>query len=140
MIQFIVHGLPKPQPRHRAFRRGNHAAVYDPGTAAGWKALVAHAADPYRPDAPMDGPLRVDLTFLFPRPKRLLRKRDSDQRIPHDKKPDRDNLEKAVLDTLTQLGFWRDDCQVCAGEVKKAYVAKENDTPGVEITIAPVQR
>ena len=53
----------------------------------------------------------------------------------HTKKPDRDNLEKAVLDVLTQLGMWGDDCQVCGGEVLKRYVVGL-ERPGAIIQIA----
>ena len=31
--EFFVAGEPKPQPRVRAYRLGNRAGVYDPGTA-----------------------------------------------------------------------------------------------------------
>ena len=34
-ISFTVLGDPKGQPRPKAFSRGGHAAVYDPGTAEG---------------------------------------------------------------------------------------------------------
>ena len=37
-------GIPKGQPRPRAFSRNGHARVFDPGTAEGWKSAVAVAA------------------------------------------------------------------------------------------------
>jgi hypothetical protein len=74
------------------------------------------------------GPVRVDLCFYFARPKSHFRTgkfagvlRDDAPKW-HTTKPDRDNLEKAVLDALTQVGgFWQDDSQVCAGSVTKRY-------------------
>jgi len=136
-IRFAVRGLPKAQPRPKAFKRGAHAGVYDPGTAGEWKALVADAARAHRPDVPLEGPLSLSIDFLLPRPKGLMRKKDPHHEIPHTSKPDRDNLEKAVLDALTQDGWWRDDAQVCAGEVRKLYHAKDG-VPGARITIAEV--
>jgi Holliday junction resolvase RusA-like endonuclease len=138
-IDFMVHGDPKAQPRPRAFARkfanGAIAArMYDAGTAEGWKGLIALAARPHKPAAPIEGPIRVDVDFFFARPQRLLRRRDPEEPIPHDSKPDRDNLDKAVLDALTQLGFWRDDAQVCAGEVRKFYVSKTG-SPHAKIRI-----
>lgn len=121
---FDVHGEPKGQPRTRACLRGKRAGVYDPGTADGWKSLVAIAARPYLPASPIDAPVRLDLVFLFPRPARLMRKKDPEGQIPHTAKPDRDNLDKAVMDALTAIGMWRDDALVCAGSVEKYYVAK----------------
>jgi Holliday junction resolvase RusA-like endonuclease len=51
-----------------------------------------------------------------------------------DKKPDRDNLDKAVLDALTRCKFWLDDCQVCAGNISKQYTLV-GVRPGVYISV-----
>ena len=52
-ISFSVDGEPKAQPRPKAFARnfGNkwQARVYDPGTAEGWKSLIAIAVKPHLP-------------------------------------------------------------------------------------------
>jgi Holliday junction resolvase RusA-like endonuclease len=53
--------------------------------------------------------------------------------IWHVKKPDRDNLDKAVLDALTGI-FWHDDCQVCSGSIEKR-IAGGGDESGVEIFV-----
>jgi len=134
MIAFRVDGIPKAQPRVKARRIGLHAGVYDPGTADGWKALIATAAMPHRPDVPWEGPLCVTIRFYLPRPKCLMRAKDPSGPIWHWKKPDRDNLEKAVLDTLKNLGFYRDDGQACAGAAEKYYCAKTG-RPGALVTI-----
>lgn len=143
MISFIVEGEPKAQPRPRAFTRkfsnGIVAArMYDAGTAEGWKGLIALAARPHKPAEPLEGPLRVDVDFFFPRPKRLMRRADPDGPIPHTAKPDRDNCEKALTDALTQLGFWRDDAQVCAGEVRKFYTSKAG-APHARVSIEAIR-
>lgn len=141
-ITFRVFGEPKAQPRPRAFARkfGNtfSARVYDAGTAEGWKGLIALAVREHMPAAPIECPVRLDVAFLFDRPKRLLRKGDPDGRIPHTAKPDRDNLEKALLDCLTQCGVLADDCRVCAGEVRKYYVAK-GERPGAVVRLASAE-
>ncbi len=138
IIEFEVDGLPKAQPRPRAFAKmsGDRAVarVYDAGTAEGWKGLIAQAAREHRPPEPLQGPLRLDVDFFFPRPQSLMRKRDPKGEIPHTAKPDRDNLDKAVMDCLTTLGFWGDDAQVCDGEIRKRYVAK-NGRPGARLRI-----
>jgi len=141
-ITFRVSGDPKGQPRPRAFARkmGNKfvARVFDAGTAEEWKGLIAVAARPHTPATPFLGPVSVCSTFIFARPNKHFvannpaRPLRADAPAWHTNKPDRDNLEKALLDALTQLGgFWRDDAQVCAGEVRKAY----GNTPGVIVTI-----
>jgi Holliday junction resolvase RusA-like endonuclease len=121
---FPVYGIPMPQPRPRATIRGKHAGVYDPGTATGWKSQIAIAARAYIPKTPIDAPVKLDISFVFPRPGRLLRKKDLDGRILHTARPDRDNLEKAVMDALTAIGMWRDDALVCDGSPRKFYAAK----------------
>ena len=132
--EFRVEGKPKAQPRVRATIRGKHAGVYDPGTASEWKAAVVAAARKHRPEYPIAGPCRVVLRFYFARPQRLMRKKDPVDRIWHTAKPDRDNLEKAVLDCLTKDGWFCDDAQVCAGETLKFYVPK-GGTPGLVVMV-----
>ncbi len=138
MITFRVYGIPKPQPRPRAFARkvGGKAVarVFDAGTAEAWKGDVVRDGRPHRPAAPLEGPLAVWIDFLVPRPKRLMRKKDPDGRIWCPSVCDRDNLEKAVADALTADGWWHDDRQVVAGEVRKMYHAK-GERPGAVLAI-----
>jgi len=138
-IQFIAFGDPKGQPRPRAFSRGGITRMYDPGTAEGWKGQIAAAAMPHKPAAQLEGPLHVTLLFRFARPKSHWSKKGLKPTAPeyHTSKPDADNLAKAVLDCITQLGFWRDDAQVAALDVRKKYA---NAEPFCEITITPIER
>ena len=53
-----------------------------------------------------------------------LRAKYPDACFPHVGKVDVDNLTKAVFDTLTQVGVWRDDGQVYALDVAKLYTPK----------------
>jgi Holliday junction resolvase RusA-like endonuclease len=128
VINVFVPGDPKAQPRPRAFARkfGDKfsARVYDAGTAENWKSEIALAVRPYVSNR-LNGPVRVDADFLFKRPEKLNRKCDPDGEFEHTQKPDRDNLEKALLDCLNVLGlFAKDDSQVCAGEPRKFWTAK----------------
>ncbi len=92
------------------------------------------------PEEPLSGSLKVSITFIFKRPKSHYRtgKRANELKeyvpVYHTAKPDRDNAEKAVLDILTQIGFWRDDAQVAAGEVSKIY-ADPGMIPGALIDV-----
>jgi len=131
---FDVQGLPKGQPRAKACIRGTHAAVYDPGTAEGWKAQVALAAQPFLPPAPLDCPLRLTIVLFFPRPQRLMRAKDPEGPILCTAKPDFDNAAKAIADCLTQIGMWRDDKLVCSHMFEKYYTAKLS-RPGAAIQI-----
>lgn len=84
--------------------------------------------------SPINGPISVSIVFLFSRPKRLMRKKDPAGRIPHTSKPDRDNLDKAVLDVLTATEVLADDAIVCQGSIAKWYCALD-EPPGAEIII-----
>jgi Holliday junction resolvase RusA-like endonuclease len=141
VISFYASGIPKAQPRPRAFARRMGAKfvarVYESGTAEGWKGEIALAARAHTPAAPLTGPLRLDVDFFLPRPQSLMRKKDPDGPIPHTAKPDRDNLDKAVMDCLKSLGFFVDDAQVCAGEPRKFYAAK-GATPGARIVLRTI--
>lgn len=139
-IQFFAVGLPKGQPRPKAFHRKGMAGarVYDPGTAEGWKSQVAIAARPFIGQEPVTMPLRLVLVFWFPRPKGHFRsgkhaneKRDNAPTF-HASKPDADNLAKAVMDALTVLRIWADDSQICDLSVRKRYADGQG---GCSITI-----
>lgn len=138
MITVEVHGVPKAQPRVRAFRRGNHAGVYDPGTADDWKTAVYLAACMKKPEHPFEGAVVLSVMFRFPRPKSHLRKDGSlkpSAPLEHTQKPDLDNLVKAVKDAMANAGYWRDDAQVTHyAPVAKAW-ADEGQSPGVRVAV-----
>jgi len=100
-------------------------------TADQWKRSVPIAPAGF---PPLEGPVRANVTVLLPRPKALMRRADPDGPILAPVKPDRDNLEKAILDAMTAGGWWRDDAQVCAGEVRTAYHAKDG-APGAIVEL-----
>lgn len=67
-----------------------------------------------------DGPVRVDAFCVFLRPK----SGPGRKRPHHTVKPDIDNIAKAILDCCTGL-LWKDDVQVVALNVEKAYGDRE---------------
>jgi Holliday junction resolvase RusA-like endonuclease len=99
------------------------ARVYEAGTAEEWKSMIAIAAKQLRPPAPITGPVAMTLRFYFPRPKGHYGAKGLRPAAPLTMitKPDLDNLEKAVMDCLTRVGFWRDDSQVNSKMSSKAY-------------------
>ena len=134
-IEFFVAGEPKGQPRPRAAFHNGRARVYDPGTAENWKSQIALAAKPLVPDQPLDVPIKLKVDFYMPRPKAHFGKSGLKYGSPvrHTKKPDLDNLEKAVMDALTEVGIWRDDSLVCVKSTRKHYT--DTQTPGANIII-----
>jgi len=139
-IVFVV-GTPKAQPRARAGKSG----FYTPLTARDWKSSIAYHVShstliELLPELPRDTPFWVSAEYRFHRPKSHHGTgRNADKLKPsapryHTQKPDRDNLDKAVLDAFTDIGLWHDDCQVVGGQIQKRW-CEPHEGPGCEITI-----
>jgi hypothetical protein len=131
IIRVCVQGVPRPQPRPR-FAKGRVVAEIDPKVKQ-WQSMVRHAAtmakealDPSVGGMRMDSAvadalgggkaLRVDVVFFFgTRHKERWGK-------PHTFRPDRDNLDKLVLDEMTKVQLLAgDDCRVSAGWIRKRW-------------------
>lgn len=130
VAMFFVPGEVKAQPRPKFRIRWSKqkektfGQAYNPDTADAWKAELARRAKEYRPAQKIEGPVRVWWDCYIQRPKYMEGRKWDAAPIEHTKKPDRDNLDKAILDTLTGLEFFHDDAQVCGGELRKYYTAK----------------
>jgi len=133
-VSFFVRGVPKAQPRGRTFF---HPKLNRPVTVSApkshsvnaWRDAIAMAAHARRPAEPWAGPVRLDLLFLMPRPKNHFRTKNRvtstelKQGAPslHLTSPDRDNLDKAVMDELKTGGWFSDDSLVFWGLIGKVY-------------------
>jgi crossover junction endodeoxyribonuclease RusA len=135
-IAFHVPGVPAPQGSKRHVGRG--ILVESSKALAPWRTTVGVVARQEYSGPPLDGPVRVKLTFTFPRLKRHYRAngelRDSAE-YWHGSRPDVDKLARAVLDGLTGIVF-RDDGQVCELAAGKRY----GDNAGVDVMVLPVSR
>jgi Holliday junction resolvase RusA-like endonuclease len=138
-IRFAVPAVPVAQPRqrHRIAGKGsrqfvqNYIATEAPVNA--FKAAVMRAAEAVYDGPVLDGPVCVDMVFLLPRPKNMMWKTKPMLRVMHTKRPDLDNLQKAVLDALSGR-LWRDDAQVCIGHAVK-LIASGDEQPHVELCV-----
>ena len=135
MIEFVVPCVPVAKPRPRASRAGGFTRIYSPtgGAVGQFVASVRLAASQTYAGPPVTNPLRVDLEFVFPRPKSKVWKTKPMPREWKSSKPDRDNLDKAVLDALNGL-IWRDDAQVVDGRITK-QIASGDESPHVLVRI-----
>lgn len=142
-VDFFVPGLPVAQPRQRIRVRSGKGRVfaqnYTPSDSPvnAFKAAVKLLAGSSWSGSPIDGPVRLDLDFVFPRPRAMIWKSKPMPRLRHSKKPDRDNLEKSVMDALKGL-VWIDDAQVCDGEVRK-FIASGDEKAGVLVKITELE-
>lgn len=146
-----VSGEPVAQPRPKAramplytngrpvIKNGKQvwtARVYNPTDADPWKAEIARHAKASLPPAPIVGPITVSAHFFMPRPPSHFTSKGALTRSApreHRQTPDIDNLLKAVMDALTDVGLWCNDSHVCRlRDVSKRWAQK---TPGVVIEI-----
>lgn len=143
-ITITVPAIPMAQPRQKQrvvkTKAGKvFAQNYTPRDAPvmNFKATVRMAAAAAYQGPPLDGPLRCDAVFVFPRTSAQVWKTKPMPRLWHWKKPDRDNIDKAIMDALSGL-VWVDDAQVCDGRIRKV-IASGDEQPHVEITITPLE-
>jgi Holliday junction resolvase RusA-like endonuclease len=147
-IEIIVPAVPVAQPRARAGYRHGHISVFTPGTIGegdnkrphpihAFKATLRLAAEQVYKGPPLEGPLRIDVLCVFPRQSKMIWKTKPMPRYRHIQKPDRDNLDKGVLDALKGTMFI-DDCQVCDGNIQKWHAAG-NEQPHCRILIVQLE-
>ena len=130
-MQFFIPMRP-PTVTHNAkqlhtFMRGVRpcAVLHDSPELKDARAKLHACLAPHAPAKPLDGPVRLVVKWLFPAEGR---RPDGSYRTT---RPDTDNLEKALKDEMTRLGFWHDDAQV-ASEITEKFWA---DTPGIYIEV-----
>ncbi len=137
MIRFIAVGKPEPQGSARAFvPKGWSRAVVtsDNPKNKNWRGTVAMAARKALKASQgqaLTGPVRLVVQFYLPRPKALKGSK------AHITRPDLDKCARSVCDALTGI-LYRDDGQVTALEVTKAYTAADQ-VPRAEIMVADEQ-
>lgn len=114
---------PEGKARARATTIGGKPRLYTPKTTVAYEtalATFAKAAMLRAGLAPATGPLRVDIDAWFARPKSHAKGRGASVE-PHTSKPDKDNVEKAVLDALSGIA-WSDDARIAQGETSKWWL------------------
>jgi len=102
------------------------ATIFKDTSTRKWEDTFAVVAAAYMPKVMLTGPLWVDIAAVFDRPKYMLFKYKRTGKykyptglIPHDVKPDSDNVRKSVQDALK--AHWSDDKLICIGETVKSY-------------------
>jgi Holliday junction resolvase RusA-like endonuclease len=133
-LSFTIPGEPRGKGRPRASRFAGGVRLYTDAKTANYEGLIAYTAQQALGSAePLSGPLCV--TVLV----RLAPRASTSQKARADmlagvlrptKKPDLDNIVKAVLDGCNGVAF-RDDALVCWINAGKVYAA----SAGVDVVI-----
>jgi Holliday junction resolvase RusA-like endonuclease len=137
MYRLIVYGEPVGQGRPRFARHGRFIQTYDPAKSKSYKEYVKLCASQNKPETPLEGPVSIHLDIYRPIPKSTSKK-DRAQiaagNLRPAKKPDIDNVYKAVTDALS--GIWyHDDLQIVEMAAKKYY----SEQPRVEISMETIE-
>ena len=138
-IMYTVVGIPKPQARpkvfHRTLKSGKpFVSTYSPKTD--WFNLVYTKSLEQKKVLKnrLSGALRLNLIFCLPIPKSISKKKRTELHYVS-KRPDVDNLAKAVMDAINNVGLWEDDSQISCLQVEKIY----SDEPRCLITIEELE-
>lgn len=130
-VTFWVSGLPAPQGSKRHV--GHGVMVESSKRCPQWRAVVTHAAGIERRNLPrtLDGPIRLDVEFHMPRPKRP-------KALRPDRMPDLSKLIRSTEDAITDADLWADDARVVDVTASKNYATDVQPT-GAHITITEIE-
>ena len=133
MTTIRVNGYPAPQGSKRIV---NGRMIESSRALPAWReAIRSETQREMNSSSAAEGPLRVELLFLMPRPKSHFGVKGIRKGAPTlpAVAPDIDKLARAVLDGLTQGGAIEDDSLVTTLVVKKVYA--DNGNAGVVIRV-----
>ncbi|WP_369350578.1 RusA family crossover junction endodeoxyribonuclease [Streptococcus hillyeri] len=136
MTKLTIPIEPKPQSRPRFARRGNFTTTYEDKDMKAWRnqcrLLIANH---YMGQPILEGALRAKVRFYIKPPQYIAKVKKNqqaliDEIIPVGKKPDVDNYEKALYDSMSGIVF-QDDGQIALHDVGKFYSLK----PRIEVEV-----
>lgn len=125
LIQYTVVGIPKPQARPKVFHKtlkSGRDFVHTYSPKSDWFHLVYTETLKQKEKLKnrFSGALRLNLLFYLPIPKSFSKKK-RENLMYVSKRPDVDNLAKAVMDAMNNTGIWEDDSQIARLDIVKAY-------------------
>ncbi len=133
-LTFTVPGAAVPKGRPKFARRGNFAVAYTPEKTVSFENLVKSRADDAMNGREMYlGPVQAVVNIYLPIPKswpKKFKEMALAGQVGMTKKPDMDNIIKALFDAMNGIVF-KDDSQVVFSMSRKIY----STTPYTEVTI-----
>ena len=135
-VAFTLAGHPQGKGRARAFVRAGHVGHYTPEKTRSYESMIRGAAmDAMAGRAPFDVPVETTVAAVFDVPASWSRKKREAAlagTLKPGKKPDLDNILKAVVDACNGVIF-RDDALIVRGTYSKVY----GPAPGVWVEVRP---
>ena len=137
IVRFDVPGTPVGKGRPKVSTMGGKfARMYTPAKTANYEGLIAYTAQQAMAGAgiaPFPGPVHVDMVIRLPIPSSWSKKKQLaafEGRVMPTKKPDADNVIKAIFDGMNGV-VWNDDVQAVSIFVRKIYDTR----PGVGVAV-----
>ena len=136
-VSFTIYGIPVAKGRPRFSRTPYGVRAVTPEKTVVYENLVRMS---YREEClgkKLEGQISARIEAYFPIPKSTSKKKReamANKETMHTKKPDADNIAKAVLDALNGIAY-DDDNQICMLFVKKYY----GEEPRVEVTLREIK-
>lgn len=130
-LQFFMPMVPPTvtfQDKELAVIKGK-PVLHDSAQLRAVKAKLLGYLAKYTPAEPIQGPVRVAVKVCYPATAKHL---PCEWKIT---KPDIDNLQKALLDCMTKLKFWKDDAQICSLIAEKFW----SDVPGIFVFVTRLE-
>ena len=123
-LVFTIPGEPQGKARPRFTMVGGHARTYTPAKTVGYERMVAVLAREAGV-LPCEGPVTLSIAAHFLLPQSASKKRQAEMmKLRPTKKPDIDNVAKAILDGLLSIAYG-DDAQVVGLYVSKHWTDRD---------------
>ena len=123
-MKILIPGVPVGKGRPKFSTFNGHAVAYTPEKTVNYENLVKISFQQSGEKAfDRETQLRADIYAYFPIPKSTSKKKREEMErglILPTKKPDTDNIAKAILDALNGLAYY-DDAQIVYLQVSKRY-------------------
>lgn len=122
-VEFEVPGKPFGKQRPRVVHRGGFSRAYTPKETVEYEKKVKSSYKKSTDIVLENHPIEAKILGIFPIPESTSKKKRNfmtQNKVHHTKKPDCDNIGKAVLDALNGIAY-QDDSQICKLSVEKIY-------------------
>lgn len=131
-MEFDIHFDPPratAQEKQYAVRNGR-VVVYETAKARDAKQLLRLVLAPHAPREPLTGAVALYVTWRFPYKGKA--HVDGEYKTT---RPDTDNLDKALKDVMTALGYWTDDALVAKEQIEKIW---HKERPGLHVRVEDI--
>lgn len=137
-VSFLVPGEAIGKGRPRVSTIGGHARMFTPKKTANYESLIAMAAQQAMQGRELiAGPVLLEMKIFVAVAASWSKKKSAEALqglVMPTKKPDADNVLKAICDGINGIVF-KDDVQVVNVSLSKRF----SETPGVSVRIVPLE-